>query len=199
VITNVIFDLGGVLVEWNPEKVLRGFYADDARRGLLMAQLYQHSDWLDLDAGTLAEEEALGRLASRVGGQREELAGLFEATRASLTPKPDSVELLEKLHQQGLGLYCISNMPASSYAYLRARHAFFGRFRGVAISGQLQLMKPDARIFRHLLEAHGLMAQHTAFVDDSVKNVQAAEALGLKGVRFQDAAQCARELAALIE
>jgi putative hydrolase of the HAD superfamily len=197
VITNVIFDLGGVLVDWDPDKILRNYYPDPERRALLKAQLYLHPDWLELDGGTLAEAAALERLEQRVGGARAELQGLFEATRASLSAKPESVSLLESLHARGIGLFCISNMPASTYEYLRAQHDFFRLFRGAAISGRLKLMKPDARIFAHLLGRHELEAHRSAFVDDSLKNVEVARALGINGVHFRDAAQCAQELDAL--
>jgi putative hydrolase of the HAD superfamily len=195
---NVIFDLGGVVLEWNPERVLQRYYADDALRILMRSALFQHPDWLDLDRGTLQEAELVSRVAVRAGRPAAELEGLLGAVRESLHTKPDTVALLEKLFARGVPLFCLSNVASSIFAYLRRRHSFWHVFRGIVISGDLKIMKPEPEIFQHLLDRYGLSPGDTVFVDDSEPNVQAARALGLQGVWFKDAQQCERELEGLL-
>jgi HAD superfamily hydrolase (TIGR01509 family) len=193
---NVIFDLGGVVIEWNPERILRRFYADEALRGTMRAAVFRHSDWLDLDRGTLQEAELVSRVASRTGRPVAELEALMDAVRASLETKPETVALLERLHARGVPLYCLSNISSSMFEHLRQWHTFWGVFRGIVISGDLQIMKPEREIFELLLNRYGLEAADTVFVDDNEPNVTAARAVGISGVWFKDAQQCERELEA---
>jgi HAD superfamily hydrolase (TIGR01509 family) len=119
---------------------------------------------------------------------------LFEAVRSSLQPKADTLALLENLAQRQVPLYCLSNMPASTFAFLRERHTFWSAFRGIVISGEIKMIKPEREIFEYLLHRYELTASQTVFVDDHPPNIQAAQALGLHTVLFHDARQCEAEL-----
>ena len=197
-ITSVIFDLGGVVVHWDSGKILEHYYADPDIRTVINQSLFQHPDWLELDRGTLLEAEAIERLQQRCHRPREELAGLFEAVRRSLRPNPATVELLEALARRKVPLYCLSNMPARTFAYLQERHHFFGVFQGIVISGEVKMVKPDRAIFDYLLDRYRLKASQTAFVDDHPANIEAATALGLRAVWFRDAEQCRADLNTLL-
>jgi putative hydrolase of the HAD superfamily len=194
VLKNVIFDLGGVVIEWNPDWILDSYYAEPQVRAIMKAQMFQHPDWLQLDRGTMNEPELLARLGVRTGRPAAELNGLFDAVRESLRAKPDTVTLLEKLHSRGVPLYCLSNISSDIFKYLRERHSFWGVFRGIVISGDLRMMKPEPEIFEFLLNRYGLTAAHTVFVDDNASNIEAARALGIHAVWFRDARQCELEL-----
>lgn len=195
---NIIFDLGGVVLEWNPDTILESYYADTDARAVMKAAVFQHADWLQMDRGILTEPEMLARLEQRTSRPKEELTGLFDAIRGSLQPKADTVALMESLTRRQVPLYCLSNMPASTFAYLRERHAFWAVFRGIVISGEIKMMKPEREIFDYLLLRYGLSAAHTVFVDDHLPNIQAAQALGLHTVLFRDARQCEIELEDLL-
>ena len=195
---NVIFDLGGVLIEWDPDRILASYYAEHDVRAPMKAALFRHPDWLDLDRGTMSEAQLVVRVAERTGRPAAEIEGLLEAVRASLRAKVDSVALLERLFARGVPLYCLSNISSSMFAHLRQRHSFWGVFRGIVISGDLQLMKPEPEIFATLLQRYGLSAGDTIFVDDHEPNVAAARALGLHAVWFKDAGQCEQELGKLL-
>ena len=128
---NVIFDLGGVVLDWNPDAILEGYYSDPSARAAMKSALFKHPDWLQLDRGTLSESEVLERLQQRTGSPAQELRRLFEAIRSSLKPKADTVALLKSLAQRQVPLYCLSNMAASTFAYLREQHAFWDAFRAL--------------------------------------------------------------------
>ena len=187
---NVIFDVGGVLLDWNPGRVLQSFYADASERERMKQLIFHHADWLELDRGTLGEDVLLQRIAERAGRPVPELKGLFEVVRDSLHPKQDTVALLGSLSARGVPLYCLSNMPSKIYATLSQRFDFWQHFDGIVISGDISMVKPEPAIFRHLLERYGLRAGDTVFVDDLPANVEAAQRLGLHGVVFENAAQC---------
>ncbi len=193
-VRHIICDLGGVVLEWNPDAILRNYYADPDARAAMKAALFQHPDWLQLDRGTLTEAEALARLEARTGLPSTELVGLFEAVRRSLQPKADTVALLERLARRHVPLYCLSNMAASTYGYLRGRHKFWVAFQGIVISGEIKMMKPEREIFEYLLRRYDLSPSQSVFVDDHPPNIQAAQALGLHTVLFRDAEQCEAEL-----
>jgi FMN phosphatase YigB (HAD superfamily) len=95
-------------------------------------------------------------------------------------------------------LYCLSNISADIFEYLRERHSFWHVFKGIVISGAIKMMKPEPEIFHHLLGLYGLEAHETAFVDDNAPNVEAARTLGIHTVWFKNAGQCEAELEALL-
>jgi HAD superfamily hydrolase (TIGR01509 family) len=193
-VKNVIFDLGGVVIDWNPDRILTSYYADPEMRAVMKTALFLHPDWLQLDRGTLHETALLARAAARTGRPAAELEGLFAAVRESLHTKTETVTLLEKLSGRGVPLYCLSNMSSDIFGYLRERHSFWGVFRGIVISGDIQMMKPEPEIFEFLLRRYGLTATQTVFVDDSQPNVEAARGLGIHPVWFKSAEQCELEL-----
>jgi HAD superfamily hydrolase (TIGR01509 family) len=127
----VIFDLGGVVLDWRP---------------------------LDLDRGTLSHAQAVPRFAARTGRDEAEMARRLLAVRDSLQPIAGTVALMRELSEAGVPLYCLSNMHAELAAWLQRTHDFWPVFRGVVISADEKLIKPDPEIFRRLLQRHGLSA-----------------------------------------
>ena len=195
---NVIFDLGGVVLRWSPDDILKEFYTDEALRAHTKREVFQHNDWLDMDRGTLLEPDAIVRFHERTGRSRDEMSALMQAVKDSLQPVPETVALLEELAGQGIPLYCLSNMPATTADYLRQRHTFWKVFRGVVISGEIQLLKPDHEIFDHIAQRFALTPENTVFIDDHGPNIDSATRLGFKTVHFQTPGQCRTELFALL-
>ncbi len=197
-VRSVIFDLGGVLLDWDPVKILARVTPDEALRSLLLEQLFRHPDWRAFNRGALSEPELIGRVGARTRRSRAELELVLDAVRESLTAKPASVALLNSLARRGVPLYCLSDMPVSVYAYLRFRLRFWDAFEGIVISGEVKLMKPEREVFEHLLTRYKLVAGETAFVDDHPPNVEGARAVGLHGIQFRSAELCAEELDAFL-
>jgi putative hydrolase of the HAD superfamily len=195
---NVIFDLGGVVLSWSPDDILKDFYADEASRAHAKREIFQHDDWLSMDRGTLLEPDAIVRFHQRTGRSRDEMSALMQAVKDSLRPVPETVDLLEELAAQGVPLYCLSNMPATTADYLRQRHDFWKVFRGVVISGEIQLLKPDREIFDHIARRFALTPENTVFIDDHGPNIDSAKRLGFKTVHFQTPAQCRTDLFKLL-
>jgi len=195
----VVFDLGGVLIDWNPRYLYRSLFGgDDAAMERFLAEVCSPAWNRELDAGrpwTAAIEE----LVTRFPVQRP----LIEAYRARWVemlggPIEGTVAILGELRRRGgLRLYALSNWSSETFAIARPRLAFLELFDAILISGDVGLAKPDPRIFEHLLARHGLAAESTIFVDDAEANIAAARRLGFRVIRFIDADGLRRELAAL--
>jgi len=195
---NVIFDFGGVLVNWQPEAIISSFYADDALRAALRTQAFQHDDWLAMDRGTLDEPAVVRRFAARIQRPESEMEALFEHVRASLTPIEPTVALLTELRENGFRLYGLSNMSEPIFAHLHSRHGFFSLFDGIVVSGAVKLVKPEPGIYEHLRERFALDFAESVFIDDLERNVASARRLGLPAIRFESTAQVRRELEPLL-
>jgi putative hydrolase of the HAD superfamily len=194
---NLIFDLGGVVVRWDPAAIIASVFEDEKLRARVREGVFEHADWLELDRGTLGREDAIRRAAQRTGIDPAELTRLLVAVPPSLVPIPQTVELLYRLKARGYPLYCLSNMHVASIEHLEREQRFFEVFTGRVISCRLNLCKPEAAIYRHALETYALRAEDTVFIDDVEVNIEAAAHVGLRTIQFRDAAQCERELRAL--
>ena len=195
----VIFDLGGVLIDWNPRYLYRGMFADEAAMERFLTEVCSPEWNLSLDAGrSLAS--AVAELGERHPHERERIAAYRERWLEMIAgPIPATVAVLEELDAAGVPLWALTNWSAETFALVRhdAAYGFLDRFRAIFVSGELRLIKPDPAFYRHALAAIGAPAGRCLFIDDSEKNVAAAKALGLHGHLFAGAAPLRAELAAL--
>lgn len=194
-IRNVVFDLGGVLLEWKPDQILAQLYPEDpGTQALVKKEVLQHPDWLALDKGTLSEEEAIRRFQQRTGRPLPEMKKLMDTVRETLIPIQPTFALLEALSKEGMHLYCVSNMQTAVFAYLEKRYDFWGKFKGLVISAHVRMIKPDAEIFHHLFSRFGLAPAESLFIDDHPPNVESARRLEMQAILFQGADDCRRQL-----
>jgi putative hydrolase of the HAD superfamily len=196
---NVIFDLGGVVLDWNPDAIIRSIYADASVQALVKREIFEHPDWLETDRGTLTRAEAVVRWAERTGRPVEEIQSLMTATDVSMRLKTDTLALMDALADRGLDLYCLSNMPTERYDYLRRTHDFWGKFKGIIISAHLKTIKPEPEIFQYLLTTYRLDPAATLFVDDSARNIRVARSMGIRGILFTSADACRKTLDVLLK
>jgi len=197
-VRNVIFDFGGVLVNWRPEAIIASFYAEAALRDAIRTHAFQHDDWLEMDRGTLDEPTLIRRFAARMRRPEAEMAALLDHVRASLTPIQPTVALLEELRERGFNLYGLSNMSEPMFGHLKASHAFFGLFHGIVVSAAVKSVKPEPAIYEQLRSQFALDFGESVFIDDLPRNVESARALGLPAIRFESAEQVRRELEPLL-
>jgi len=197
-IKNVVFDVGGVLLEWNPPSVIAGLYPDPATQAVIRQTMFEHADWHEFDRGTLSEDAAALHFAKLSGLSPDETRRLIRATRESLTPIAGTIELVENLAGAGVHLYLLSNMPVSTFEYLVGQHRFFGHFKHLVISGAILLVKPEPAIYKHLVEQTGIVPAESVFIDDLLKNVIAARECGFHAIQFSDPANCREQLEAYL-
>lgn len=194
---DIVFDLGGVLLTWNPRAIVTEVFADEASRTLVLSEVFGHRDWIALDRGTLPIEAAISGAASRTGLPEADLARMFQQVPSALVPIPQMVDLFHRLKARGHSLYCLSNLHANSFAHLKAKYTFWDLFDGAVISCLVHLCKPEPAIYEHMIKTFGLSGPETLFIDDLEVNLDAAKPFGIRTIRFMTQAQCERELEAI--
>jgi len=194
---NVVFDLGGVVVRWQPDRLIASVFDAPEVRAAVRREIIDHPDWLALDRGVLAKDDAVVRAVQRTGLAADQVESLLDSVPASLVVMPDTVALMRRVRAHGHALYCLSNMQQASIAYLEREHDYWDVCIGAVISSRIQLIKPEPAVYAYLLQTFGLRGEETVFIDDTAVNLPPAQALGIKTIRFENAAQCERELRAL--
>lgn len=193
-VTTVVFDVGNVLVDWNPRYLYRKLFDDSQAMERFLGEVCA-SDWnLELDRGRPFAEAVAERVALY-----PDLADLIRAydTRWDemiAGPIAGTVALLERLAARETPLYALTNFSDEKYVETVLRFDFFQRFAGVVVSGRVGLLKPDPAIYRLLLESYGLDPAACIFIDDSAANVEGARAVGMYATRFESPEQVEREL-----
>lgn len=198
----VVFDLGGVLVNWQPPRLIQSIWPDRAPtedRAREWAQaVFQSfvpgSAWSEFDRGALPPDEVARRIAERIGVQPAEMVRLMDAIAPHLAPMQPTVQWLQELAAAGTRLHFLSNMPAPFVAHLRQHHRFLDLFHSGVFSCDVGQVKPQAEIFETAARQLGLRPEVSVFIDDHVANVETARTLGWRAVLFKDAAQCRDEL-----
>jgi 2-haloacid dehalogenase len=196
-ISAVVFDLGGVLVDWNPRHLYRSLIDDEAEMERFLDEICNQAWNEQQDAGRPFKDavESLAR-------EHPEHAHLIEAydrewARMLGEPLAGTVALLDELAHTGVPLYALSNWSAEKFPVAVERYEFLRRFRGIVISGAVGIKKPDPRIYQHLASAYALSPPSTLFIDDSHANVAAARALGFVALRFTSPEVLSDELSSL--
>ncbi len=197
-VKQVIFDLGGVLVEWNPPAIAGSFTRDRNLQALVLDQILLHPDWSELDRGAFSESQAAARMSARSGLSVATIKQLFDLVRRSLTAIEETVGLLDRLADRGVPCYGLSNMSPANYTYLVETHDFFKRFREIVVSGHEKIIKPDPAIYRLACDRFQLVPGETLFLDDSLPNITAAQDFGLQAMHFNDRAGCIDRLNAML-
>ena len=184
----VIFDLGGVLIDWDPRHLYRKLFAgDEAAVEQFLATVCTHEWNRCQDAGRSFAEGA--RLLKAEHPDKAELIDAYCARFDEMMPGPiaGSVEILADLKSFGTPLYCLTNFSAETYPPTFERFEFLRWFRGVLVSGEVGVIKPDPRIFELLLERFAIDPKRAVYIDDVEANVTAARPLGIHAIHFQDA------------
>lgn len=194
----VVFDLGGVCIDWDPRHLYRKLFdGDDVAMERFLAEICT-PDWnAEQDAGR-SWAEAIERLTREHPDSRV----LIEAYRDRWSEMlgdafDETIEVLDQLRKARVPLFALSNMSAETFPITRPRYPFLEWFAGIVISGAEGIRKPDLRIYLLLLERYGLRPETTAFVDDVAENVAAAEALSMVGLLFRGGSGLRRDLVRL--
>ena len=191
----VVFDLGGVLIDWDPRHLYRKLLADEAAVEEFLATVCTPEWNEELDRGR-PFAEAVAELAERHPTHADAIAAYHQRWPEMLGGDiPGGVEVLAELRAAGVPLYALTNWSAETFGTARQRFEFLAWFDGVVVSGEERVTKPDPRIFEVLLDRFGLAPEATLFVDDSSDNVAAARRLGLDAVEFTGPEQLRRDLA----
>jgi putative hydrolase of the HAD superfamily len=196
----IVFDFGGVLVGWQPRRLLRRalphIVTDDAAAARWALQFFQGEggDWDAFDRGAVTPEALVKRIARRTGLAEADVQRVIDAVPDELQPQPETVALLRRLHAAGRALYFLSNMPAPYARHLQASHDFMALFSGGVFSSAVGHNKPEAAIFEIAAQRFGHPPHELLFLDDHEANVAAAQHQGWQSLHFRGAAAAEAEL-----
>ena len=183
-VRTVLFDLGGVLIDWNPRHLYRRMFSDEAAMEQFLATVCTQTWNEEQDAGRLfceGVELLIARHPQQAAAIRaydlrwdEMLKGAIEG----------SVAILGELRARRTPLFALTNWSAEKFPLARARFAFLEWFDGILVSGEERLRKPDPRIYGLAVERFGLEPERTLYIDDAEKNIAAAALLGFETHHF---------------
>lgn len=184
---NIVFDLGNVLLHWDPRHLYRKIFDDEAEMEWFLREVC-HSDWnLEQDRGR-SFDDAVVEATTRHPDYAEEIAAYHHRWHETLPHAIDgTVRILEELQERGAPLYAITNWSGEKFRETRPRFPFLEHFRDIVVSGDERLIKPDAAIYRVLLSRNGLDAEACLFIDDNAGNVEGAKVVGMQGHHFTTA------------
>ena len=195
--TTVVFDLGGVLIQWDPRHLYRKLFDAPEEMESFLAEVTT-AEWnAQQDAGR-PWAEAVETLVAEHPEQRELIEAFYLRWPEMLAGEmPGTVHVLTELRAAGIRLVALSNWSAEMFPVALERFDFLSWFEGIVISGEVGVNKPDPRIFAHLVGRFGIKPAESLFIDDSPSNIDAARALGFRAIQFTDAAELRRELVRL--
>ena len=194
-IHHIVFDVGRVLIHWDPELLYRDLIADETRRRWFLSEVCSPEWNLEQDRGrswAAGESELIARFPAE-----EKLIRAFRERWLEMAPHAleESVAILEDFVAEGRDVTLLTNFNDDTFIEARARYPFLDLPRGVTVSALVGLLKPEREIYDHHVQTFGLDAGATLFIDDSPANVDGARAAGWQAVLFVDPARLRADLA----
>ena len=195
----VVFDIGGVLIDWDPRHLYRKLFpGDEPAMEHFLANVCTHEWNRGQDAGRSFAEGA--RLLKLEHPDKAELIDAYGARFDEMMPGPiaGAVEILAKLHERGAPLYALSNFSAETFPPVLGRFDFLRWFRGIVISGEVGVIKPDPRIYEIMLARFSINPHEAVYIDDVAANAEAARLFGIHGIHFTTPGALREELVRLV-
>jgi 2-haloacid dehalogenase len=194
----IIFDFGGVLINWDPRRLFGKFFSNDAQRVEAFMKEINFSAW------NLSQDEGrpFSQAVSNLSAQFPQYAHIINAYdidwEQSITGTiPETIEILHRLKTAGCRLYGLTNWSAEKFAVVRHKYKFFDLFEEILVSGEVKLIKPDPAIFQLLLQKIQHVPQECLLVDDSLANIKTAREMGFATHHFTSSALLEGELTKL--
>lgn len=193
-IKNIIFDIGRVLLEFNPKEYLIRKYKDEALAGSLYSAIFASSEWLDLDKGTVTDEEAVKIFSNRHAEHKIHIEEVMKDWHNLLTPIEGTVELLVSLKNKGYKIILLSNFHLKAFEIMYERYPFFKLADAMVISSKINMLKPSKEIYEHMLSSLSLIPEESLFIDDTLANIEGAAKLHINAIQFENPKQLEKEL-----
>lgn len=193
-IRNVVFDVGNVIVRWEPQTIVELAFGHQLPDGITSRELFGGDIFRALNRGAMSLTETQRMFGERHGFDRRTCDRLVEALFESLVLIEETPPLMRRLKDAGYGLYAITDNVHEIVAYLRGRYDFWPLFDGACVSADHATLKPDPRMYTWLVETYDLVPGECVFFDDLEKNVAGAKAIGMEGFVFTGSAQAEADL-----
>lgn len=180
---NIIFDLGAVLIRWNPKELFTTVFKDEPHTAEQLLPITKTEAWYNLDKGVFTPAQCAENLAHTF--DKEKVLKCITAVPAHLIPLHEGLEILYAIKQKGYKTYILSNMGEGSHKQIM-HYDFLKEFDGSIFSYQVKLCKPDPDIYKKLLETYDLIPSECLFIDDVMANIKGAQEVGIDGILCSD-------------
>lgn len=190
-IKNIIFDIGGVLLEYNPKTYLDKLDIPENKRKILNDIIFRNQKWRDCLNGIIDNNELIEYLTISNSEYKEEIEKILkeENLKYMLPPKQDMIDYYIKLKKSGYKLYLCSNITKSTYNYIRDNFNIIQEANGGVFSCLEHISKPNSEIYYRLIEKYKININESIFVDDTKKNIEMAKQIGLQTILFENIKQ----------
>lgn len=191
----IIFDLGAVLIDWHPKHLYKKIFSDEADIDYFLENVCT-SAWNEEQDGGRSLKEATELLVTQFPDQEDNIRAYYGRWEEMLAGAIDgTVEIFKRLKDSGkYKIYALSNWSAETYPIAVQRFAFLNWFDGVVVSGAEKMRKPFPEFYQLLLDRYNLKAKEALFIDDNLRNVEAARSLGIESIHFQSPEQLEMDL-----
>lgn len=191
---NIVFDFGGVLVDWNPHHLYDKYFGSREKAEWFLNNICLYSWNLQMDGGK-PFAEGVAELQAEHPEWSEAIAIYHTRWIEMMNGEIEGMaSVIRRLKMAGYGVYGLTNWSAETFPMVRDTYPVFQEFDGIVVSGEEHLLKPDAAIYKCLLERYALQAEESLFVDDNADNVVGARNVGMKAIQFTSAEELEREL-----
>lgn len=191
---NIVFDFGGVLVDWNPHHLYDKYFGSREKAEWFLNNICLYSWNLQMDGGK-PFAEGVAELQAEHPEWSEAIAIYHTRWIEMMNGEIEGMaSVIRRLKMAGYGVYGLTNWSAETFPMIRDTYPVFQEFDGIVVSGEEHLLKPDAAIYKCLLERYALQAEESLFVDDNADNVAGARNVGMKAIQFTSAEELEREL-----
>lgn len=190
-IKNIIFDVGNVMVRWAPHEIISSILPQ-MDSVAFFNKMYPL--WIELNLGKLSEIQAIEQYQKLFNLPKEIITELMNELKFQQTPLDGSIELLNKLQDYPISLFSITDNTKEIMQYHKTHSAFPKHFKDIIVSADIGVLKPDPKIYLHLLNKHDLKPSESLFIDDVILNVEGAIQVGMHGMQFIDCLSCEKQL-----
>lgn len=197
-IDNIIFDLGGVLIDWNPRYVFHKVFDSDEKTEWFLSNICTMAWNEQQDAGR-SLKDATEQLQKEFPQWHNEIALYYGQWKDMLGgPIIDSVDLLSNFKRNNTyNLFALTNWSSETFPIALERYDFLSWFQGIVVSGHEKCIKPDRKIYQILLDRYSLTAENSVFIDDNKRNVAGALSIGMKAIHYKDTTSLKESLSEL--
>lgn len=191
----VIFDLGGVLIDWNPRYLYRKFFSTESEVSWFLEHVCT-SEWNEQQDAGRSFEEATLELVARFPDHEPAIRAWYGRWAETIQgPIAGTVEVLRALReQQQHRLYALTNWSAETFPWARQNFDFLSWFEGIVVSGEEKTLKPRPEFYKILLDRYRVDPATAVFIDDNIKNIEGAKRVGIDGIHFTDPDRLRMEL-----
>ena len=185
-IKNIVFDMGNVLLDYNPEVILNKACSSEEEKNTIRKELFEGPEWVLGDKGEMTNADRFEPVSKRIPeSMHKALLECVEHWDICMDPQPGAKDFLKKVREAGFHTYVLSNAADNFYEYFPKEYDM-DAFDGIVVSCDLLMLKPDHVIYEYLLKKYDLVPEECLFIDDRAENVQGAIGCGMNAVQFKN-------------